>query len=128
MTGIVLALAGLTCGDGGPGVVAAREAAAVDFSTGEWKGEGWTDDDGPWSLFISDGSLVGYRVTPQAGRCSSEMFFLHELAATGGALRFGPYSSPPSSARLTYRLEGRRLIICGGGCLFILCPAAPRKP
>src|SRR5947209_5234671 len=37
MTGFVLALAGLTCGDGGSGAGAAQEAVAVSFE-GRWVG------------------------------------------------------------------------------------------
>jgi hypothetical protein len=137
MTGVVLTLAGLTCGDGGPGMGAASDAVAFggrlseDFLPGEWKGEGWTGAGGPWSLSLSDGALCGHRTTPLApGRVESEIFLLRELIATGGELRFSPYSSPPTSAKmtLTYRVEGRRLIVRGSGCLFVLHPAAPRKP
>jgi hypothetical protein len=39
MTGVVLALAGLACGDGGPGMGAAREAVAVELASGEWEVE-----------------------------------------------------------------------------------------
>lgn len=121
--GVVVVLAGLAVGDGGPGLGAARQAAEVNFAAGEWKGVGWSDDGGPWSLSLRNGTLTGYRVT---GRDTSDIFFLSELNATGGELRFSPHSCPPASARITYRVEGRRLMIRGGGCLFVLRPVPPK--
>ncbi len=117
--GVVLVLAGLAAGDRGPGLGAARQAAAFNFVAGHWKGEGWDYEGGPWSLSLEGGTLSGFRF---ANRCSTNLFFLYGLTAAGSELRFNPSSSPPTYARLTYRVEGGRLIIRGGGCLFVLHP------
>ncbi len=45
MTGFMLALAGLTCGDGGPGLGAAATPVAVSLGEGRWEGT-WINSSG----------------------------------------------------------------------------------
>jgi hypothetical protein len=61
MTGIVLALAGLTCGDGGPGMGAAREPAkfAVDFGKG-FRGRIRLPGEHPCEVRINDSGYLAF--------------------------------------------------------------------
>ena len=70
MTGFVLALAGLTCGDGGPGAGAAREAVEVSFE-GIWVGAvqvnggnplpaKWDNDAGAFWVGPCGGSIANF--------------------------------------------------------------------
>ncbi len=116
MTGVVLALAGLTCGDGGPGMGAATAPAWVNPCAREWEGHPWGDGrpillcryrlrkgvlliEGPrtfavWTtVFRPDGALV-------VRRCET----------------------------WKYSLSGGRLFLRPGDGLIVLHPAAPRKP
>ena len=58
MTGFVLALAGLTCGDGGPGAGAAREA--VEVSGGNPLPAKWDNDAGAFWVGAEGGSIANF--------------------------------------------------------------------
>jgi hypothetical protein len=63
MTGIVLALAGLTCGDGGPGMGAATAAVAPNL-VGAWKGTVRFNGSEPYPMeFVKGGMRVHCRWT-----------------------------------------------------------------
>jgi hypothetical protein len=75
MTGIVLALAGLTCGDGGPGQRAAAAPVAVNPLAFEWEAElYWNGNPDPWRgrlfgcsgcglLYLIDGGFHSFFLT-----------------------------------------------------------------
>jgi hypothetical protein len=73
MTGIVLALAGLTCGDGGPGMGAAREPVTAS-SDGSWEGPWKNGENTTLRVEMKDGSfdmiLAGFDIWKVSGRPS----------------------------------------------------------
>jgi hypothetical protein len=126
VTAVVLALAGLTCDDAGPGLGAARAPAAVSL-VGEWTGTERFGEADPREVVLSAGTLtasgecgLGVRAvcfvsTDKRGRTS---------AAWGGV-----------GFRVSWRQEGRappsaylRGHLLGTEILITLRPAAPRKP
>jgi len=136
MTGVVLALAGLTCGDGGMRAGAAApltERVRLDFSR-EWEGtfqfaRGFSEP-----VRLSKGQLTMFPL----GLESTQPFAL--TLSPGGPAR-GSWGEKQLHG--TYRLEGGRLLFCvvpaddplpiactfrDGLFLFTLKPAAQRKP
>jgi hypothetical protein len=106
MTGIVLALAGLVAGDGGPGTGAATAPAEVGFNaewTGTWENLWWSD---PCRADLRDGvlrvfdSVEGVQLT---GRI--------RIDGRGTVRALDPWGR---SILGIYKIEGRRLIICIG--------------
>ncbi len=135
MTGVVLALAGLTCGDGGMGGKAATapltEPLRPDLSR-DWEGtEQWWMDDDIDPVRLSRGQMT----TVYKGRRSTVPF---TLTLSPGGLARGSWGEVRFHG--TYRMEADRLLICilpvGGerptactrhdGILLTLKPAARR--
>jgi hypothetical protein len=130
MTGIVLALAGLTAGDGRPGTGAERATVAAGLE-GEWEG--------PF--------LEMYRAELRGGVLrivdKRKVYYSFTLRPAGpGAVTV--IDEAGRTWRGIYRLDGRTLLVCWalptsdptptrprdgpGALLFTLRPAAPRKP
>ena len=61
MTGIILALAGLTCGDGGPGCGAAMVTVAPNLS-GPWKGTVRFNGSAPYQMELVTGACASTAV------------------------------------------------------------------
>jgi hypothetical protein len=104
-TGVVLALAGLACGDGGPGMGAATARAAPAL-TGEWEGH-------PVLWFWFDGPPVGYIAV--------------ELVAVLGPSRVVIYSTNERGA-VCAAVDGRPCLgLCemSAGCVLLCVGAAP---
>ncbi|HZY88260.1 MAG TPA: hypothetical protein VFE78_25715 [Gemmataceae bacterium] len=135
MTSIVLALAGLTAGDGGPGTGAATAQAEFNPLAGSWVGT-WR-----WSLTGATGraELRGgvVRTFDSNGRLRFAVVVVRE---DGGRLRLRDDSGVWPGI---YRLDGGRLVICAADVtniprpnrfdapntnLFTFRPAARRKP
>jgi hypothetical protein len=117
MTGFVLALAGLTCGDGGPGVAAAQSPLSVSpfaFSR-EWEGQ-TSADDGRWRMRLSKG-VVSLEHPDVGSGAPEEIAFRPD----GAVLCGGKYGG-------RYTLEGGRLVVRFKGVRAVLHPAVPRKP
>jgi hypothetical protein len=116
MAGIVLALAGLTCGDGGPGTRAATAAVwAVPRPDVRWEYEGWMEGAGRVRVWLEGGQLFAKSDTGSVG--PAPVVFLPD-----GAFIWAGWW------RFTYSLSGDRLTIRGpGGRPATLRPAA-RKP
>jgi hypothetical protein len=117
MTGIVLALAGLTCGDGGPGMGAATAAVwATPRPDVRWEFEERTEGGGRVRVCLEGGRLsLEWGRRGRAGPVP--VVFLPD-----GSFIF-------ASRRCTYSLDGDRLTIRGlGEEPLTLRSAAPRKP
>ncbi len=113
MTGIVLALAGLTCGDSGPGRGAARASVAVNPFAFEWEGELYSPGvPHPWQVRLRDG-LLSFDDPDPVGA----LVFRPDGMIVCGGKPWGRYA-----------LEGGRLVIHCDGNQIYLRPAAPRKP
>jgi hypothetical protein len=116
MAGIVLVVAGLTAGDGGPGIGAdaapVRTTLRLDI---RWEGEGWVNPFGP------------VRVSLEKERLSVEIMGWNTTFAPVAFQPDGRVTNLPG-ARFTYSPETDRLTIRCGGDLFTLRPAAPPKP
>ena len=145
MAGIVLALAGLTCGDGGPGLGAAQAPVALPFFSGPafpgrwagaWEGTDWRGAKEARTVELAGGVLR----TVSAGDIETQSHDVKVAVEGAGALRMTIWSDVYHPA--IYRYEGGRLVICvseGRGrpvafragrrtVLLTLRPAAPRKP
>jgi hypothetical protein len=140
MAGIVLALAALTCGNGGPGMGAAREATAIVFPAGEWEGT--------WEHQQYQGPEVStFQVRITGGEC----LLMPEGRSFGGHCSFvadGPrrvlVKFADSTCRGIWKWERGRVVVCiaakagsdrpksfhlgHNAELITLRPAAPRKP
>jgi hypothetical protein len=128
MTGVVLALAGLTCGDGGPGMGAARESLARSFA-GLWEGA-WCFRSQEGRAELRDGRLHIYEDS-EAQTFETTIDGRRGLRMTDG--RGCNWAG-------TFRLEGDRITIlvrptfplpcCPGdrALRITLKSAAPRKP
>jgi hypothetical protein len=116
MTGMVLAMAGLTCGDGGPGIGAARAAVwATPRPDVRWEHEGQMEGIGRVRVCLEGGRLSASSGTGSVG--PAPVVFLPD-----GAFIWAGWW------RFTYSLSGDRLTIRGpGGRPATLRPAA-RKP
>jgi hypothetical protein len=133
MTGIVLALAGLSAGDGGPGMEAAK-APAVFSLHGHWRGHRVEEDLSVstvtvWEdfllLYTARAVMYGYRYTFNSDRWGE------------GRFRWADSHLRPA----IYKLEGDRFFLCvsrsnrrptsftpGEGVdLYVLKPVAPHK-
>jgi hypothetical protein len=110
MTGFVLALAGLTCGDGGPGMGAATAPVLVNVAACAWEGEMRT-----CPVRVSKGLLTIRH--PQLGHLFLEIVFLPDGFVSCNEAKDGRYA-----------LNHGRLVIWLYGETFILHPAASRKP
>jgi hypothetical protein len=138
MTGFVLALAGLTCGDGGPGAGAATAAVAESPMPldGEWEGTARLGRSELCEARYSGGKLTLRWPKGRMG-CASPF----ELRPAGRGRARLTLSGRPLPAILRY--EGRRLLVCYGDgkhgpprsfapdpntVLLTLRQAAPRKP
>jgi hypothetical protein len=141
MTGIVLALAGLTCGDGGPGTSAATEPVSVNAELllrfeGTWEGtwEGYAGD----KRFCFPVTVKGDKISLEDERPGDGSPFAVTLEGRGAIrLRILGETHPG-----IYRPDRGRLLICvgvanhrptafmaaPGSDLFTLRPAIPRKP
>jgi hypothetical protein len=134
MTGIVLALAGLACGDGGPGTGAARAPVVVRFE-GRWVGtfRSWRLD---YPAELTGGEL---HITERRGGGTGPPapFALTAESERWVRVRWG------KETRLgIYKWERGHVVICFGArngqrpesfdgfrnFLLTLKPAAPRKP
>ncbi len=119
MTGVVLALAGLACGDGGPGMGAARAAVAVNLSSGRWEGEGRLFD-----VKLVRTSLVGGALSTKDGQFVTNYGRLTFRPDGIATTRYGTY--------WTYSVDDGWLKLRYGSTrfntVFILRPAAPPKP
>src|SRR5437870_3219307 len=113
MTGMVLALAGLTCGDGGPGIGAATAPVAVDPSGGEWEGE-------RYAPFVPFQLRVRLR---QGLLCFDD-------PDSVGPLAFQPDGMIVCGGKLWggYARKGGRLVILIDETRSYLRPVVPRKP
>jgi hypothetical protein len=110
MTGIVLALAGLTCGDGGPGVGAA--AVVVDPSSCEWEGELYSPGvPHPWRVRLRDGLFCFDDPDPVS------LAFRPDGMIVCGGKPWGRYAVK----------HGRLVILCDETRSY-LRPVSPRKP
>jgi hypothetical protein len=117
MTGFVLALAGLTCGDGGPGWRAAAAPVAVNPLAFEWEAElYWTGNPDPWRgrlfscglVYLLDGGFHSYVLSID--------FLPYGVAKRGdGALG-------------VFEWKGGRLVARFKDSRIDLRPAAPRSP
>jgi hypothetical protein len=118
MTGVVLALAGLAAGDGGPGMGAATAAIRATLQPDvRWEGEVWMEGMGRVHVYLEGGRLS----------LENDKFFLRTTAP----LAFHADGTGTISAkhRFTYSLEGHRLVLRGiGKSPLVLRPSAPRKP
>jgi hypothetical protein len=135
MGAVVLALAGLVCGDGGPGPAAAREPAALDLGAVEWEGTarlGLSE--------VCEARYAGGRLTLS---WPAERKWVHspfELTPAGGGRARLSISGRPFPALLHF--DGRRLLVCygdgkhgpprsfepdAGTVLLTLRPAGPRQ-
>jgi hypothetical protein len=120
MTGVVLALAGLACGDGGPSAGAAREAVAVSFE-GRWVG----------TVQVSGGKPV-----PVEWDNATGSVWVDRVGGCGRFARSGPGTINvivlEDAYPGTYSLAGDRLILRvamnGETFRFTLRRATPRKP
>jgi hypothetical protein len=133
MAGIVLALAGLTCGDGGPGVGAATAPATVSL-VGEWTGTERLGEAAPGKVELSAGTLT--TAPGPCGMFTRAVCFVstdprgHTRAAWGGV---GFHVSWRQEGRAPPAVRLRGLLYLpdvprGIECLITLRPAAPRKP
>jgi hypothetical protein len=145
MAGIVLALAVLTCGDGGPGLGAAKAPVALPFFSGcafsgrwvgMWEGTGWQGARDVRTVELADGVLR----TVTADGVGIRYDGVKVTVEGAGALRMTIWSDVYHPA--IYRYDCGRLVICvseGGKrpeafqagrrtVLLTLRPAAPRKP
>jgi hypothetical protein len=135
MAGVVLALAGLTCGDGGPGTGAAAAPAVVNPLCGEWAGT-WRSRSGKVYAAELRGGVA--RAFDPDG---SVRFALRVVWEGDGLLRVTDGQSYDWPG--IYRLEGGCLVICSAAGhseprpksfsaphtdLFTLLPSGPRKP
>jgi hypothetical protein len=112
MTGLILALAGLTCGDGGRGVGAATAPVAVNPSAFDWEGELYAPGvPHPWQVRLRDGVLSFDDPDPVVG-----LIFQPDGMIVRGGKPWGRYA-----------LEHRRLVIHCDGTRICLRPSA-RKP
>jgi hypothetical protein len=109
MTGVVLALAGLACGDGGPGTGAERALVAVSLD-GDWEGT-WDIGNGrPYRVvmrgrrlrFAGDDNDV-YRVTSRS---------VPDGGAEGWITMENHYRGVLVTGRGIYKAESGRLLIC----------------
>ncbi|HZY89857.1 MAG TPA: hypothetical protein VFE78_33860 [Gemmataceae bacterium] len=105
MTGIVLALAGLTCGDGGPGMVAATATVAPNLD-GPWTGTVRFNGSAPYQMEFVKG---GMRVRCRWG---TALVNYDLVSSRQGSVRLS-YGSDPCLG--TFRLEGGRLALSLGG-------------
>ena len=138
MTGFVLALAGLACGDAGPGMGAARGPVAVCFD-GEWEGELFTSPSKDATVRVGRGKIV-LKYPDLPDEFPGPLRF---VPVGEGKLLLVPGPNAPVMNAI-YKVESGRVIVCyapeqgrwpksfgrgtTGGYLFILKPAAPRKP
>jgi hypothetical protein len=117
MTGFVLALAGLTCGDGGMGAGAAREPVGINFEACAWEGH--------WNLCGADlqAELHGgvFRVT--AGGQHVISFWVVRTGQSGRRLY---YQDRGRIVGCTMRLDGDRLTVKAGMAVLTLKPAASK--
>jgi hypothetical protein len=101
MTGIVLALAGLACGDGGPGTGAATAAVwATPRPDVRWEYEGWMEGAGRVRVCL-EGGQFSFRA--RTSGVAGPVVFLPDRAFMFAWRRF------------TYSLDGDRLTIRGLG-------------
>ena len=137
MTGIVLALAGLTCGDGGPGAGGATAPVAAGIS-GEWEGRWASNHGATYAADLRGGVLRVY--SPDR----STRFTLRVIGEGRGRVRMTDPRRDDWMWFGVYKVEGPCLILCSGARLgdprpawfrvgtdsdlFTLRPAAPRKP
>lgn len=133
MTGIVLALAGLTCGDGGPGTGAAAEPVAREIA-GSWVGR-FHEEAGPGGPARLSGGPLVLRGPGKAVLFGGEFIYVFDGLQVKTSL--------PSPCHVLYRFEAGHLVLClspytgelpyafRGDVLntFVLTvkPAAPRK-
>jgi hypothetical protein len=134
MTGLVLALAGLTCGDGGPGTGAAHAPLTINLE-GEWEGSCSTWDTAPFPILVRGG-----RVHVWKERGLQPLTWTVAARVDGkAAWRWEP--APPCPG--ICKLERGHLYICchvhpkgprpasfwvgPTHILFVLKPASPRK-
>jgi hypothetical protein len=133
MTGIVLALAGLTCGDGGPTSGAATATVVTEtavFLRGEWEG-----------IRSFDGNRLG-RFRLRDGKVTGPSPYLVIRPDGPGQVRIETFPISRTAAGI-WKRDGREVIICaafspaprprsyspgGENFLIVLRPAAPRKP
>jgi hypothetical protein len=132
MTGIILALAGLTCGDGGPGMGVARAPVAVNFD-GNWQGTLHTPRGNIIPIRLGRGTLALIE-----GRITRFPF----VVKVTGASTFRVTGFRPHPCEGIYRFQAGEAILCFGlepglrpsafergpdQLLFVLRPAAPPK-
>ncbi len=136
MTGVVLALAGLACGDGGPGAGAAWAPAAVNPFACELEGT-WQSRYGDLGKVRLAGGVLETDLYGAWMKCGC-------VLSDEGSGRVGVRWRSADTYPGIYKREGDRLVICvpvklDGGRpasfragpqvdLFTLRPAAPRKP
>jgi hypothetical protein len=125
VTGVVLALAGLTCSDGGPGLGPATAPVTVSL-VGEWTGTERFGVADPNSAVLRGGRLTTYGgCVPVGGACVVSTDRRGRTRAAWGGLGF----------RVSWRQEGRapptvylRGHLLGTELLITLRPAVPLKP
>ncbi len=134
MTGVVLALAGLTCGDGGPGTGAPDARVLANPLAGSWVGTWRSRTGATYRAELREGVVRAFEAN---GRVRFAFRVVWEgdgrLRVTGGGERVWPG---------IYRLDGGRLVLCSASGypaprpgsffapdtdLFTLRPA-PRQP
>jgi hypothetical protein len=121
MTGIVLALSGLTCGDGGTGAGASVEPASISFE-GRWVGTAQRGAEKP--IPIEWDNIAGSLTLVKAWKSDASFQASGPRAVT--------LTLQASVYRGTFTLDRDRLILranVDGNILVVtLRPAAPRKP
>ena len=132
MTGIVLALAGLTCGDGVPGTGAATAAVAVSVH-GAWEGR-WDKADARGHADLRDGLL---RIVFDV---AGERVAIYRVRLQGPGTLVVKHLEGMGTLPGIYKKTDCRLLICigeprptsvnGGSPSLLIAhhPAAPRKP